>query len=191
MAKKSNQRPNQEAFDRAIQYLGECNNFHTELVQKVEKRYNAYRGILEQQRDVARWTSKLYPPYIMHIVETSLASMVDDRLQYRIRPRATLETFFDPSAGERARMGAEAHQILFDWQVRQSGFMELQRPFALQNAIAGITIAKTLWETREERRRVLKTREEPLLDRNGEPLVDPLSTSLYAWIMPRCCLTIP
>src|SRR6187551_3637792 len=139
------QKKNQEAFDRALGYVEECNRFHNELIDKVEKRYKAYKGIVETVSDASQWTSKLYPPYIMHIVETSLASMVDDKLRYKIRPRATLDSYFDPTAGERARLGSEAHQVLFDWQVRQSKLQAQLRPFMLQNAIAGITVAKTMW----------------------------------------------
>jgi hypothetical protein len=164
---------NQEHFDRAVRYLGECQTFHTGLMEKVKTRYDAYKGIVATVSDAAQWTSKLYPPYIMHIVETSLASLVDDKLRYRIRPRATLETMFDPGAGERARMGAEAHQVLFDWQVKRSKLQSQLRPFMLQNAIAGITVAKTLWTTKEERRRQLVPHEEPLLDEHDQPIYGP------------------
>ena len=164
---------NQEAFDRARKYVEECSNFHSDLITKVEERYKAYKGIVDVVSDAAQWTSKVYPPYLMHIVETSLASMVDDKLRYRIRPRATLETYFDPTAGDRALLGAEAHQVLFDWQVKQSKMQAQLRPFMLQNAIAGITVAKTFWETREERRRHMVPVEEPLLDQYDQPIYGP------------------
>ena len=163
---------NQEAFDRALKYVEECKQYHDDLISKVETRYNAYKGIVGVVADAAQWTSKLYPPYIMHIVETSLASMVDDKLRYRIRPRATLDTYFDPSAGDRALLGAEAHQVLFDWQVKQSKLQQQLRPFMLQNAIAGITVAKTFWATKEERRRHLVPDVKPLLDEFDQPMVD-------------------
>lgn len=165
--------PNQEAFDRAVGYLEESKDFHGDLIQKVEARYKAYRAIVDVVSDAAAWTSKLYPPYIMHIVETSLASLVDDRLRYRVRPRATLETYFDPSSQARAKLGAEAHKILFDWQVKRSKMQAELRPFMLQNAIAGITVAKNLWLTKEERRRQLVPVEEPLVDSMDQPIFGP------------------
>ena len=164
---------NQEAFDRAIRYVGECKQHHDELIGKVEERYNAYKGIVEVVSDAAQWTSKLYPPYIQHIVETSLASMVDDQLRFRIRPRATLETYFDPSSAQRAVLGAEAHQILFDWQVKRSKMQKQLRPFMLQNAIAGITVAKSFWMEKEERRRHMVPVEEPLVDEMDQPIFGP------------------
>ncbi|GIV03970.1 MAG: hypothetical protein KatS3mg015_2800 [Fimbriimonadales bacterium] len=168
-------RENQEAFDRALRYFEESQRFHNDLIRKVEKRYKAYKGIVDTISDAARWTSKLYPPYIMHIVETTLASLVDDRIRYRVRPRATLESYFDPDYAERARRGAEAHQILSDWQIKASKFNQAIRPFVLQNAIAGITVAKNFWVTREERRRRLVSVEEPVLDDNGDPVISPFT----------------
>ncbi len=169
---------NQEAFDRARKYLEECKGFHSDLITQVEKRYNAYKGVVEVVSDAAQWTSKLYPPYIMHIVETSLSSMVDDKLRFRIRPRATLDTYFDQAQAARAVMGAEAHQILFDWQVKQSKLQRELRPFMLQNAIAGLTVAKTFWTSREERRRQMVPVTEALLDEFDQPMVDPFGQPL-------------
>lgn len=165
--------PNQEAFDRARGYLEEAKDYHSDLIEKVESRYKAYRAIVDVVSDAATWTSKLYPPYIMHIVETSLASLVDDKIRYRIRPRATLETYFDPTVQQRAKLGAEAHKILFDWQVKRSKMQAELRPFMLQNAIAGITVAKSFWATKEERRRQLVPVEEPLVDELERPIYGP------------------
>lgn len=166
-------RKNEEEFNRALKQIQDCQDFHSDLINKVEERYKAYKAIVDVVEDAAQWTSKLYPPYIMHIVETSLASMVDDKLRYRIRPRATLSYLDDPTAASRALLGAEAHQILFDWQVKQSKLQSQLRPFMLQNAIAGITVAKTYWETREERRRHLVPVQKPIIGPDGNPLVDP------------------
>lgn len=168
-------RPNQDAFDRALTYLHECKDFHSDLINKVEERYKAYRGIVDEVSDAATWTSKLYPPYIMHIVETTMASLVDDKLRYRVRPRATLEGYFYPEKASQAKLGAEAHQILSDWQIRVSEFNAESRPFVLQNAIAGITVAKNFWSTREERRRHLTAVDEPLLDDYGDQVIDPMT----------------
>jgi hypothetical protein len=62
-----------------------------------------------------------HPPYIQHIVETTLAS--PDRRQAEVPdpPAADARDPARPGACQRARDGAEAHQILFDWQVRATG----------------------------------------------------------------------
>ncbi len=172
--------PNEDALARAVKYYDESLGKHNAFVLGVEERYRAYRGLLDTLADkelaskkVAAWTSHYHPPYINHIVETTLASLITDKLRYRIRPRLTVDALFDPSAAERARAGAKAHQILFDWQIRNDHFSRIQRPFCLQNAIAGLTVTKTYWTTREERRRTLVPSNEPLLDENDQQILDP------------------
>lgn len=167
----ADQRQNQEAFDKAVEFYEDSRQAHEEFVAKVEQRYKTYRGVLDVASDAAQWVSKAHPPYIMHIVETSLASMIEDKLKFRVRPRPSMSTLVDPEAGARARDGAKAHQILMDWQIRQDKFTEKQRPFILQNAIAGLTVMKTYWAKREERRRSLIVDEEPLVGPNGVPLL--------------------
>lgn len=169
------EKPNQEALARAIGYFVDAKRTHDTFVQGVDRRYKSWRGVLEQRSEAATWTSKQHPPYINHIVETSIASMIDDNLRFRIRPRTTLATLHDPEAQRRAALGAEAHDILFKWQVRKSRFTRIQRPFVLQNAIAGLTVAKTYWVTEQQRRRQMVPHEEPLLDHNEEPMYHPLT----------------
>ncbi|MCI0408728.1 MAG: hypothetical protein L0191_09225 [Acidobacteria bacterium] len=173
MARK---RENQEHLDRAVRFLEDCRQHHYDVMRQVDKRYLTYRGIVERrsdENDPAQWQSQLYGKYAMHIVDSTLASMVEDRLRYKIRPRPTLEDIQDPAAMNRLELGSEAHQILFDWQNRQSKFTRVQKPFLLQNAIAGITVAKTYWVEKMERRRRMVAVDEELLDENGLPIFDP------------------
>lgn len=173
MARKAGKKPNQDALDKAVLQFGEAARNHSRFVRGVEGRYKSYRGTLEANTKAAGWTSKLHPPYAQHIIETGLASLIDDRLRFKVRPRHTLA---DAEARARARKGAEAHKIIFDWQLKRSKFSEIQRPLILQNAIAGMTAAKTYWMTREERRRHLVPVEEPLLNpETSEPIYNPFT----------------
>ncbi len=156
MAKKLNQ----DALDRAVKLFDESRQSHDDFVRKVESRYKTYRGILDAKSEAAQWTSKSHPPYIMHIVETTMASLVEDHLKYKISPCPSIDALLEDGAQEKAVQGAEAHQILFDWQIEGDEFSDFQRPFMLQNAIAGLTVAKTYWITRSERRRKLVPVEE-------------------------------
>jgi hypothetical protein len=106
----------------------------------------------------------------MHIIDTTMASLVDDHLRYQIKPRITLDQDY-----EHAKLGAEAHQIIFDWQDKMSKFTRIQRPYLLQNAIAGITVAKTYWTTREQRRRRLVTVDTPYRDEQDQKILDPFT----------------
>ena len=163
--------PNQDKLDKAIEYIDACQQHHRKIMDKVDKRADAYHAIVQAQAE--SWYSKLYPPYVMHIVETTLASMVEDRLTGRVKPRLTLEGQLDPAAKARSVAGAKAHEILLTWQGKHAKFTDVQRPFLLQNAIAGITVAKTYWVEETERRRRMVATDEPLLDEFEQPIVDP------------------
>ena len=169
-------REQKEALDRAVKFVDDSREHMGQFYDKVDQRSDAYHALQDRRKDKG-WRSQLFPPFAMHIVDTTLASMVEDRLRFRIKPRAQLwDLEDDPTAAmERAQMGAEAHQILQDWQIRQSKWTRVQRPFLLQNAIAGITVAKNFWQNRAERRRFLKAVEKPLLDDMGDPIFDPLT----------------
>lgn len=167
-------KPNSDALARAVGQINECKQSHNEFVAGVEKRYKAYRGVVDGLSDTD-WRSQAHPPYIQHIVETTLASLVVDKFRFRVRPRLTLDTFLHPDMADHARVGAEAHQILMDWQVRKDKLSNIQRTFNLQHAIAGLTVAKTYWVTREERRRRLVAQDTPLLGQDGEPIVNPVT----------------
>lgn len=124
-------------------------DFHDRFVTKVDERYDAYEGVLRDKDNAADWHSRLHPPYIMHIIETTMAGLVDDRFAFRVRPAPR---FYDPGEYERVAQGAKAHEILHRCQIKQDNFNELMRPFALQNMITGLTVAKTAWKRQTARK---------------------------------------
>lgn len=166
-------KPNEDALARAVKQIGECRQSHADFVAGVEKRYKSYRGFVEEVKD--DWRSQAHPPFIQHIVETTLASLIADKFRFKITPRLTLDTYLHPDVAEQARLGAEAHQILMDWQIKKDRLSNIQRAFNLQHAIAGITVAKTYWVTKEERRRRLVAQDTPLLGEDDQPIVNPVT----------------
>jgi hypothetical protein len=126
-----------------------CVQHHDAFCEKVRDRQNAYRGVLEIASDAAQWTSKLAPPFVGHIVESTLAGLVDDRFAFRVKPKPR---FWDPGEFERVREGARAHEILHTCQLKEDHFSEKQWPFALQDAIVGLTVAKTFYRRDRMRR---------------------------------------
>lgn len=129
--------------EKALRLFEEgCVKYHDEFVTKLRKRQRAYEGILEKHSDAAAWRHHLSPPFVNHIVESTLASVVDGKLAFQVRPRPR---FYDPGEYERLQLGARAHEILHGAQLAADRFHETQAPFALQDAIAGITVAKTSW----------------------------------------------
>ena len=132
-----------EAVERVVSDLGSCRDYHDKFVSKLEKNYEAYRGHLSIRSDAAQWTSKLHPPWINHIVETTIASLTDDKLAYRVKPKAR---FYDPGEYDKVKQAAKAHDILMANQLSVDKFCEVQRPLALQAAVAGFSVAKTYWK---------------------------------------------
>jgi hypothetical protein len=174
---RARKKPNQDVLDEAIGYYLDCQDYHQDFLKGVQKRSDAYHALKDTAKDPSYmgWRNAHFAPYVMHIVDSTLASMVEDRIRFSVKARPTLEDLYDPAYIDRAERGARAHQILLDWQNAQSKFTRIQRPFLLQNAIAKLTVAKTLWTTREEKRRTLVADEEMLLDENDEPIIDPVS----------------
>lgn len=170
-------REQQAALDRAVDMFEECQEHHTEFIRGVKRRSDAYHALKDIRSDPSYggWRNAHFAPYVMHIVDSTLASMVEDRLRFMIRARPTLEDLYDPTFHERAALGERAHQVLFDWQTRQTKFTRIQRPFLLQNAIAKLTVAKTTWIEKVQRRRRMVEVAEPLQDEEGGFIVHPLT----------------
>jgi hypothetical protein len=174
---KPRRKKNQDVLDSAIGYYQDCLDFHLDFLKGVQKRSDAYHALKDTAKDPSYmgWRNAHFAPYVMHIVDSTLASMVEDRIRFLVKARPSLTDLYDPSYVNTAEKGARAHQILLDWQNNQSKFTRIQRPFLLQNAIAKLTVAKTVWTTREERRKQLVVEEDLLTDDNDEPIIDPVT----------------
>jgi hypothetical protein len=59
--------------DAALKLVEDSQGFHDDLVNKVEKRWKAFEGVLERSSKAAEWMSQLHPPHLNHIVETTIA----------------------------------------------------------------------------------------------------------------------
>jgi hypothetical protein len=97
---------------------------------------------MNRMSDAAMWQSQLHPPYLNHIVETHVASLVDEKLSFRVTPKPKR---YDPQEWEVANAGAEAHEDLHRQQMRRDRFHEQQRPLTLIAAVNGWSVAKTFW----------------------------------------------
>jgi hypothetical protein len=170
-------RKNQDVLDRAVDYFEDCQDHHAEFTRGVKRRSDAYHALKDIRADASYggWRNAHFAPYVMHIVDSTLASMVEDKLRFKIRARPTLQDLNDPVYQERAREGERAHQILHDHQIRTSKFTRIQRPFLLQQAIAQVTVAKTTWVEKIERRRRMVVHDEVLTNDEGDAIVDPFT----------------
>jgi hypothetical protein len=106
------------------------------------QRSSAYHGLVEARSNAKSWQSQYYPPFVGHIIDASLAAIVDGKLSFRVKPRPR---FFDPDEFKAVQAGAKAHEILHGAQLKADRFHETEQPFALQDAIYGLTAYKNYW----------------------------------------------
>ena len=94
-----------DALDRALDLFEESIDFHANWIKGVDSRSDAYHAIKDTRKDpsYSGWRNAHFAPYVMHIVDSTLASMVEDKLRYKIRPRKTLADVFDETADEIGR----------------------------------------------------------------------------------------
>lgn len=150
----------------ALARFGETDTAHGPFEQEIDRRYLAYRGIFDETLGgkVLGWTSKTTPPYAMHIIETSITSLIDEKVKFRVRPRPKS---YQPQELEVVKKGAKANEWLLAWQLHQNRFHEKQRTWALQERIAGITCMKLRWRSDVRMRRRLELVSRPILDEEG------------------------
>jgi hypothetical protein len=119
-------------------------DFHTSWVEKIEKRYRAYRGVAEaRHQQTQTWRSNLTTPYLLQLGEGMLATMLDPKPTWEVQPRPLPgESVEEVSArGQSARVAKAALQ----WAMDADDFHLKQRPFMQQDLIAGATVAKVVW----------------------------------------------
>lgn len=119
---------------------------HRIFARKAEERYKAYRAILDRRMDAAKWTSKNHPPYVLQIIETMTAGLLDPNPKWKLKALPRLRWDNDAQA---MMDGVKANETLLNYQLDCDKFVEKQRPFALQALITGLTVAKTYWRYEE------------------------------------------
>jgi hypothetical protein len=141
--------------EQALRQIEESQPFHDDLVNKIDARWKSFEGILDPDKAAAQWRSQLHPPYVNHIVETTVAGLMDDRFGFRVTPAPR---FYNQGEFERALAGAKAHEDLFRVQLKNDRFNEFQRPFVLDAAVVGLAVGKTFWmnEAAPKKRLVVK-----------------------------------
>lgn len=141
-----------DTAEQALRMVEECQAFHDNLAKTVEQRWRQFEGVLEVASDAAQWRSQMHPPYINHIVETTIAGLLDDRFAFQVTPKPR---FDNPGEYEQAQQGARAHEILFRQQMKADRFNEFQRPYTLDAAVVGLGISKTFWRSEDAPRKYL------------------------------------
>lgn len=137
---------------------------HNNFSQEVDKRYRAYRGVIERRSQASTWNNRQHPAYVLQIIETMIASALDMSPRWQIKARPKMGS---PAQIQAEMDGAKAMEILLSEQLDIDHFSEKQRPFAMQGFIAGLTVAKNYWRYSEANRKSLAIRQVPIEDMPG------------------------
>jgi hypothetical protein len=153
-----------QAIAKALKGFDEDSKHHDQYVEKVNRWYRAYDGVMERRSKANDWTNKVTGRYVFQIIETMVSSLMDPRPVWRLRATARFET---PPEVEALRMGARNLELLLSQQRRRPGFLTDQRAHRLQGLVAGLTAKKTYWDLRDHTHPRNVTRLEPQFDPFG------------------------
>ena len=165
------QQANSDALDLVVNAVEKCErDYHDEFIRKVEKRYLAYRGLLQDsdrgQQDAdptEDWRSQITTPYVLNTCEGMLATMLEPRPRFDVQPRPQPD---EPIEEVIKRISStEAIEDTLTYAFDRDEFPSKQRPFMQQDMIAGMSVLKTYWRT--EKRNVTKLAAESLAIKDG------------------------
>lgn len=146
---RSSKRDRDDTVQRVVGLMDEaCHEYHDQFVTDCKRRYKMYRGWVEQSDDKPDWQARLYPKYGLQLVETIVANLIDDRIDYDIRPYPMIGMVSHEELQQRSR-GAHLLNQLISIDEDLEHFDEMQRPWTLQAAITGLTATKQYWHYRE------------------------------------------
>ena len=151
------QEENADALNLVVRAVEKCErDYHDELVRKIEKRYLAYRGLVEvssQSDDPSEsWRSEVTPPYVLQTCEGMLATMLEPSPRFDVQPRPRPDEPL-PDILQRV-VSVDAISDTLRYALDRDQFAEKQREFMQQDMIAGISVLKSYWHT--EKRDVAK-----------------------------------
>jgi hypothetical protein len=134
--------------------------YHDSFVERVERRYDAYRALSQQRPSSSEededWHSNVTTPYVLHTCEGMLATMLEPKPRFEVKPRPMPE---EPMEDIEARLKvSHVLEETLAYALERDGFAQKQRDFMQQDLIAGITVMKDYWMT--ERRKVTQLRRE-------------------------------
>lgn len=135
-----------EAASKCLRDFEEDCKSHDLWCSKVDRWYRSWRGILEKNSSADDWRSKLHPPYVLQIIETLAAGVLDPNPTWKVRARQRM------SSGDDLRSiadGAKALEILLASQRDVDGMVLKQRGHRLQGLIAGMSVWKDQWSLEE------------------------------------------
>lgn len=155
-----------EILARCLKDFEEDSKSHDQWVNRVDRWYRAWRGVVERNSRAGDWRHQLYPPYLLQIVETLVAGTVDPSPKWMVKPRPRMASLEEIA---QLRDGAKALEYLLTYQRDMDRMIQKQRTHRLQGLIAGLTLWKTYWRYSEKT--VKKQQSMTHYDEAGAPFV--------------------
>lgn len=144
--------------------IEECRRWHEPFCRKVEKRYDAFRGMSAEEAK-SGWRSNVTQPLLINLVEGMLATMEDGNVTWDVTGR----TMPGMSAEEAMAQSdnADIAEALLQDQMRHDQFETKQSPFMQQDLIAGYTVGKVSWVRKKALHHYLEEKPDMVYDENG------------------------
>jgi hypothetical protein len=150
LARKAKETPDYKPSEKdrdAIEEVRECvsqaKKWHNAFAKRVERRYDAWRGLQDTDTKPKGWRSNQHPPFLINIVEGMLSSLEDPNPTWNITPR--VYPGIDIEQIIQRTEGADLASHLLQHQMRIDGFEDKAGPYAHQDLIAGLTVGKIFW----------------------------------------------
>ena len=158
-----------DAVQLVVKAVQDCERrYHDAFVQRVERRYNSYRGLAETGNEKSTpddedWHSNITTPYVLNTCEGMLATMLEPSPRFNVQPRPKPDEPLDEVL--KRIQSVTAIDDTLRYALDRDQFAEKQRDFMQQDLIAGITVLKSYWAT--ERRDVTKLVPEEIVIEDG------------------------
>ena len=162
-----------DGVQRVLKAYSERKGGHEKLCREWQERTEAYYAIVKPADDANDWQSKLFPPFIMQIVDGVVANLADDRIRFMCRARPSMA---DPAELVRMGQGARALEILLSYEQDQDDYSQKRRQHIQQCAIKGMSVRKSYWTTAFKG---LDTPEEKLV--KDDPTTEVIRVEDFLW----------
>jgi hypothetical protein len=138
-----------DSVQLVVHAVEQCENrYHDAFVERVERRYEAYRGLAEERStasdsDDDDWHSNVTAPYVLQTCEGMLATMLEPSPRFNVQPRPKPEEALQDVIARIQSVNAISDTLRY--ALDRDQFPTKQRDFMQQDLIAGITVFKDYW----------------------------------------------
>jgi hypothetical protein len=127
--------------------------YHDAFVERIERRYEAYRGLADESMSSSSttsdedddWHSNVCTPYVLQTCEGMLATMLEPSPRFNVKPRPRPDEPLDQVV-ERIK-GVDAIEDVLSYALQRDRFPQMQRDFMQQDLIVGMSVFKNYWIT--------------------------------------------